>query len=47
MLFISNSITMAETFEGLCDKYEHIEIAVAWAGNPNVEDVIVAQKKTP
>ena len=29
MLFISNNTTMAKTFEGLCDKYKYIEIAVA------------------
>ena len=41
MLFLSNNTTMAKTFEGLCDKYKHIEIAVAWAGNP--KDSMVAK----
>ena len=41
MLFISNNTIMAKTFEGLCDKYMHIEIAVAWAGNP--KDSMVAK----
>ena len=36
---------MAETFEGLCDKYQHIEIAVAWAGNPKDSMVAKALKK--
>jgi len=34
MLFISNNTSMAKTFEGLCDKYKYIVIAVAWAENP-------------
>lgn len=36
---------MAKTFEGLCDKYEHIEIAVAWAGNPKDSMVAKVLKK--
>ena len=45
MLFISNNTTMAGTFEGLCDKYKHIKIAVAWAGNPKDSMVAKALKK--
>ena len=45
MLFISNNSTLSKTFEGLCNKYDHIEIAVAWAGNPNGSPVAKALKK--
>lgn len=45
MLFISNNSSLSKTFEGLCDKYDHIEIAVAWAGNPKDSTVAKALKK--
>ena len=36
---------MAKIFDGLCDKYSHIEIAVAWAGNPDDTAAAKALKK--
>ena len=45
MLFITHSSAMTKTFEGLCDKYNYIEIAVAWAGNPKDSMVAKALKK--
>lgn len=45
MLFITESSKMAKIFDGLCDKYSHIEIAVAWAGNPDDTAAAKALKK--
>lgn len=45
MLFITESSKMAKIFDGLCDKYSHIEIAGAWAGNPDDTAAAKALKK--